>query len=520
MAVTQRKAEALAAVQAVVDPGNRFGSKRVLAAITSMGLEPEDIDGSRDADITVSSLIPDKKRVQVIAEERREVREGLLKARLHELTKLLENFSDTDERRYLRTRPGEGVRMVLADDVGDVTSLEGMGSYEELQKKVYDKIQAEQQRKANLLVSGFMMEKKRMDEADANIEALEQRLRDYRKAQEEASAARKKEALKEQEKRQANVRKAMKERADWEEKTYDNLMNRLTKARATRAKNYSKDTLAEKQADSEAKRQRCYDQAQEIQQQLLDKIESSQRSLEERLELRRQEVEEEMTRKREEGQAKFQERQVRIYAHTQDWVEKKLDAHAKFKEQCDTAIKGGKDFMKTRSKSTGDITKKAHDKWQSNYNKIMGQQNKDNDALMTKHQNAATRTEERMALKLKCGGDVHSFREIKHGTWGELQQRRYTELKNHRDAETMAGAIKAAELNAKAQAMKDGNAETRRRRQNIGRETLALNDNAKEGFLKIKAEPDEMKIRKVMQDLGFAMPKLPDEEDEEEGKAF
>ena len=64
--------------------------------------------------------------------------------------------------------------------------------------------------------------------------------------------------------------------------------------------------------------------------------------------------------------------------------------------------------------------------------------------------------------------------------------------------------------------------------------TKALNDRAKEGFIKIKAEPDERpgvapsqslkrsrsihnhpfvdrRIMKVMSDLGFRMPKLPDE---------
>lgn len=516
MNATQRKADALAAVQAAVDPTNRFGAKRILAALISMGLEPEDVDGSRDQNLTVSDLIPDKKRAQMIASERQEVREGLQKSRLHEISKLLENFTDIEERRYLRTRPGEGIRMVMAEDLPDAAELEGMGSYEEMQKKVYDKIQAEQQRKANLLVSGFLMEKKRMDEADANIEALEQRLREYRKAQADAIDNKRKENAKEQEKRQANVNKANRNRAEWEDKTYDNLMNRLNKARATRAKNYSKENLAAQQADSEAKRQRCYDQAQQIQQNLLDKIEHSQRTLEERLELRRQQVEEELTQKKEEGQARFQERQVRIYAHTQDWVDKKLEAHSNFKEQHDTAVKGGKQYMKDRSRSTGDLTKKAQDKWQSNYNKILKGQNSDNDALMTKHENARIRTEERMNLKLKCGGDVHSFREVKHKTWGELQQRRQTELQNHRDAETMALALKCAERNAKAQAQYEGDMETRRRRQNIGRETLALNDNAKAGFIKIKAEPDEMKIRKVLDELGFSMPKLPDEDEEKE----
>lgn len=128
---------------------------------------------------------------------------------------------------------------------------------------------------------------------------------------------------------------------------------------------------------------------------------------------------------------------------------------------------------------------------------------------------------ERLALKLKCANDIHSFREVKYKTWGELQRRRWEELQRSRDAQTQALVLKIAEGQAKEKAQEQGRAAIANRRQRIGADSLALNDRAKEGFIRIKAEPDERRIIKVMSDLGFEMPELPDEdEDEEDKKAF
>ncbi|CAJ1403832.1 unnamed protein product [Effrenium voratum] len=518
---SQKKNNVIAKIQAVVDPQNRHGMQRVLAAMTWLGLTPEDLDGSKDQNVEVSSKVPDPKQAQKIKEERVEVWEGLRKARLIEVERRLQFMSDDDARRVMRAKPGQGVRMVTEEDLPPVEALDGMQAFEEMRQKAFQKIQEEQQRKAALLASGFLMEKKRLDEADRKIAALEQRLKEYKKAQADAIEAQKKENAKAQEKRQAQVQKTARDRAKWEDETYEDLMSRIDKARSTRAKMYSKEGLKDTLELGVQRRQKCFDQALEREQALLASIEAASQTAEERLQVRRQEIEEECRQKAEQSQAKFQERQVRIYAQTQDWVDRKLEDHAKFKAHYKTCIKAGQDLQKARSKSAGEITKKAMEKWRANHTKIEASREKNNSDLLERQEQARQRTEERMALKLKCANDIHSYKEVKYKTWGELQRRRMQEIQQSRDAQTQALVIKIAEGQAKARAQDAGQMELKNQRARIGADTLALNDRAKEGFLKIKAEPDERRIIKVMSDLGFRMPKLPDQEDEEdEKKAF
>jgi len=59
-------------------------------------------------------------------------------------------------------------------------------------------------------------------------------------------------------------------------------------------------------------------------------------------------------------------------------------------------------------------------------------------------------------------------------------------------------------------------ANLRKCRQQIAKETLTFQDQAYEGFLKIQREPDANKVIAQMNALGFDMPTLPDEEDAEE----
>ncbi|CAE7225640.1 unnamed protein product [Symbiodinium sp. CCMP2456] len=517
-----KKKEVLQQIAALVDPQGLHGTRRVLAAMIWLGLEPEDLDGSKDQNVEVSAKVPDAERARRIKEERVGVWEGLKKARLIELEKRLQFMSEQDVRRCLRVKLGDGVRMVTDDDLPPVTALEGMGDFEELQARAFQKIKDEQARKAALLASGFLMEKKRLDEADAKIAALEQRLKDYKKAQADAIEARKKENAKAQEKRQQGIQNTAKKRAQWEDETYNNLVNRITKARDARAKSYSKEGMSNAIEIGIQRRQRCFDQALERENALLESIEAASRTAEERLQVRRQEIEDECRRKAEESQAKFQERQIKIYAQTQDWVEKKLEDHAQFKAHYKSRCQAGEDFMKARSKSAGEITKKAHEKWRANYNKVVAAQSQNNSNLLARQEAARVRAEETMALKLKCANDVHSFKEVKYKTWGELQRRRMEEIQKARDAQSQALVIKIAEGQAKARAREEGAMEVKNRRQRLGADTLALNDRAKEGFIKIKCEPDERRIIKVMSDLGFEMPRLPDEDEDEEGekKAF
>lgn len=518
---SQRKNNGLAKIQAIVDPQNRHSLQRVLAAMTWLGLKPEDLDGSQDEQIQVTDKVPDPNKAKKIAEEREEVWEGLRRARLVEVQRRLQFLSDDDARRVLKVKLGEGVRMVVDDDLPPVEKLDGMADFEEMRERAFQKIKDEQQRKAALLASGFLMEKKRLDEADRKIAALEQRLKEYKKAQADATAEKKKLADKKQEMIRSQVKKAADARARWEDDTYDDLMSRIDKARATRTKMYSKEGLKDTIEEGIKRRQKCFDQALEREAALLESIEESNRTAEERLQVRRQEQSEELQRKAEESRAKFQERQVRIYAQNQEWWDKKYEDHAKFQARFNSSVQAGQDFMKNRSKSAGALTKQAQTKWKANHDRIMATRAQNNSDLLARQEAARQRTEERLALKLKCANDIHSFREVKYKTWGELQRRRWEELQRSRDAQTQALVLKIAEGQAKAKAQEEGRAAIANRRQRIGADSLALNDREKEGFIRIKAEPDERRIIKVMSDLGFVMPKLPDEdEDEEDKKAF
>ncbi|CAK9108122.1 Uncharacterized protein SCF082_LOCUS50305 [Durusdinium trenchii] len=508
---SQRKNDTLAKIQGIVDPQNKHSLQKLLATMTWLGLKPEDLDPSKDEEVEVSHKVPDAEKARKIGNERSEVWEGLKRARLTEVQKRLQFLSDDDARRVLKVKLGEGVRPVLEEDLPPVECLDGMADFEAMRDKAFQKIKDEQQRKAALLASGFLMEKKRLDEADQKIAALEQRLKEYKKAQADAIAERKKENEKAQEMRRNNVKKAAEARARWEDDTYDDLMSRIDKARATRTKMYSKEGLKDTIEEGRRKRQRCFDQALEREAALLASIEEANRTAEERLQARREEIEAECERKAEESRVKFQERQIRIYVHTEEWVDKKLQDHAKFKARYDNSIQAGQDFMKARSKSAGDLCKQAEAKWKGNYARICAQREQNNSDLLARQEAARQRSEARAALKLKCANDIHSFREVKYKTWGELQKRRWEEIQRSRDAQTQALVFKIAEGQAKAKAQEKGRAEVAYQRQRIGADSLALNDRAKEGFIRIKAEPDERKIVKVMSELGFSMPKLADE---------
>eukprot|EP00439_Symbiodinium_sp_Y106_P086307 s615_g32.t1 len=505
-----KKKEALQQIAALVDPQGRHGPRRVLAAMIWLGLEPEDLDGSKDQNVEVSAKVPDAERARRIKEERVGVWEGLKKARLIELEKRLQFMSEQDVRRCLRVKLG-GFAAVTA-----FAWLFGCNTNHP---------------RAFATAIGHMQVARFQKIKDVNLQ-----VQLFAQLSADAIEARKKENAKAQDKRQQGIQNTAKKRAQWEDETYNNLVNRISQARAARAKSYSKEGMSNAIEIGIQRRQRCFDQALERENALLESIETANRTAEERLQVRRQEIEDECRRKAEESQAKFQERQIKIYAQTQDallilfawcyqsfgrskdWVEKKLEDHAQFKAHYKSRCQAGQDFMKARSKSAGEITKKAHEKWRANYNKVVAAQSQNNSNLLARQEAARVRAEETMALKLKCANDVHSFKEVKYKTWGELQRRRMEEIQKSRDAQSQALVIKIAEGQAKARAREEGAMEVKNRRQRLGADTLALNDRAKEGFIKIKCEPDERRIIKVMSDLGFEMPKLPDEDEDEDGE--
>merc|ERR1719401_645901 len=116
------------------------------------------------------------------------------------------------------------------------------------------------------------------------------------------------------------------------------------------------------------------------------------------------------------------------------------------------------------------------DKWRSNAERLKNEANESNDELMERHRMALERVQERKKQGLKCDADVHSFREQKYKTWGELQQRRWKELNESRDSHTQALTFEIAERVKKNQAQDAQKFEVDRRRQVISEDTLALQD--------------------------------------------
>merc|ERR1719401_2376598 len=129
----------------------------------------------------------------------------------------------------------------------------------------------------------------------------------------------------------------------------------------------------------------------------------------------------------------------------QEWAENKLKQHNKFVDNFNNTRTAGKDLLKQKSKSCGDIARKAKEKWKSSYDKLANERAESNAGLMEHHEQARIRCEERAKQKLKCDNDVFSFREYKYGTWGELQQKRNKEYKQAIDANTQALVFKIGE---------------------------------------------------------------------------
>lgn len=498
-----------------LDPSNKYGTRRVWAALRALGLEPEDIDPARE-EIVVNPSIPDPKRIQHVKDQRKEVWDGLRQARLKELKELLEGMPNDDVGRFEKC--GQGVRPVEADDLPSVDNLAGMGDFAAMQAAKYAKVKAEQQRKANALVTGFLTEKKRMEEAEAKIAAFEARQKELQKQKNLELKAKRAEAVKKQEKMQQQIQRAATERAAYEDKTEEKALEKLTNARATRTHTYSKEGLQAKIEAANAKRTQAAEQAAQQEADLLRSIEAKQVASAQRLAEDQERQAIELDNRRAETQASFQRKRMKIYEDEQEWIGNKLSGHAAFKDKFATAKSTYKGNLKFRSKSCSDISRKAHEKWKVNHDRILASTSAGNAALLEKHQKATDHVEYNNSLKLKCGVDVHEMREVKYNTWGELQRRRWDELQRSRDAHTQALVFEVAERQKKDQVQDGSNNEMKRRRQQIGKETLSLNDRATEAFIKMQSEPDEGKIRTMMLNLGFSMPKLPEEEEEEADK--
>jgi len=247
-------------------------------------------------------------------------------------------------------------------------------------------------------------------------------------------------------------------------------------------------------------------------------LEEKREALEDRLENTRQRVEEERAQKAADGQAKFQERQIRVHAHFQEWAENKLEAHKKFTDNFNNSRQQGIDNYNERAKNCKDTRTKAQQKFKSNFERLAKEKNDADGDLMARHEHARQHCEWLAEMRMKCDNDVFSFREYKDKTWGELVRKRQEEYKKAREAKTQALLIKIAEQNAIGEAKDEGKRELARRKQCITRELLVQKDLSEEGFRKIQCEGNEKKIIEVMTGLGFDMPKLPTAEDGEGGE--
>jgi hypothetical protein len=501
---------------------NKHGARKFWAAVKAQGLEPEDVDqaAAKDA-ITVHKNVP-AESAKKISDDRSKMWEDLRQSRLRAVESTLEGLSDDQVRRYWKCE--SGINPVSEKDLPAVDTLAGMDKFNDMQESHQRKVKAEQARKAMALGIDFLTEKKKREDADAKVAAFEKRIAEYKKEQEETWKQKRIASEKKAEKRTADAARAAAARREWEDETEAHLWDRFTGARARRTHNYSTDGMAAKLEANKQKRMAAFAQATELEHHMLNNLEDRRIACEERLEVRRQEVEANLAQQRANSQASFQKRQVMVHAKTTEWVENMLEAHGKFKQHVEDSRDAYKNNLKEKSKSTGDIRKKAFEKVRVGKERLKNSQDESNNALMERHAAADDRRRELNTMAFKNDNDIFTFREIKHNTFGELTKRRNTEIKKRFQAEKQALVYHLAEKHCTSNAQKHSTANLFKCRQQIAKESLTFMDNANEGFLKIQSEPDESKVIATMNALGFDMPKLPEKDEdageEEAGKAF
>jgi hypothetical protein len=214
----------------------------------------------------------------------------------------------------------------------------------------------------------------------------------------------------------------------------------------------------------------------------------------------------------------FQRKQLDLIHRKEEWAENKLKQHTEFTDKCKTAQQAAMTTIKERSKSTGDLTKKAQERARANNEKLRVERESSGAATLERHAKASEHVASLKELGLKCGVDVHTNKEAK-GIMKELQTLRVQELRRKRDAQMQATLVRLAEHQKRSSMLGADREQLWHTQQKVMKDSLTLADNAREGFLKIMCTSDEGKIRQVMGSLGFEMPRLPveDEAQEEEG---
>jgi hypothetical protein len=154
-----------------LDPEQKSNTTALAASLKSLGLHHSEISkGSKS--ITLHARVPAGNQ-QHIREQREEVWEGLRQSRVKEVSKQLQNLNERDVRR-LNQVDCEGIRAVdWSRDVPPVGSLGDMADFDKMMEAKNAAARVEQQRKATKLATDFLHEKKRMEDADAKLAALE-----------------------------------------------------------------------------------------------------------------------------------------------------------------------------------------------------------------------------------------------------------------------------------------------------------------------------------------------------------
>lgn len=424
-------------------------------------------------------------------------------------------MDEDDARRFAKS--GGGIRQLKASDVPDVDALDGAEEIEAAQQRMMEKIQKAAERKGNAICTDFLTAKKRADEADAKVEAVQQRQREFKKEQAAMWKAKRIELQKGEEKRQAQASKAAEERAKYEDELEVKAAEKLRAARERRAQRYSTENMKEQFEKSVAKREAGFNNAIEQQARTLARIEAKQEATAESLARNRAVIAEDLEEKRRAAQENFQKKQIVVLANEQKRQETVDTNHSAFMQKfCESKFRG-RDEIKQKSKSTGALHKKATDKATANYIKVEADRSNFHEDLLGKHEAGATRVATyTKPMKFKCGNDVFTNIEVKEKTFGDLQQRRWKELKTAQESQSQALCIKIAERQA-LQAVKDTAAEeVKRKRTEAAKNTLKYSNEASEVFLRIQSEPNVSRIAKAMEGLGFKMPVVGGAETEEE----
>jgi len=494
-------------VMSLKELANTYGPARLNAGLRALGIDREDVDPAC-AILEVSSKVP-AANVDKIRQRRISVYAGLREARLKELRDKLDTLSDADVGRFMRVGP-EGVRPIQADDLPEIENMGGnMAAFRDQIDRQKQRTEENQQKKADRLVCDFLTEKKRMDDADKKDKAFDERMKEYASTQAKALKEKKGLLQKQAEKRQVGAARAAEQRLEYEKKSEEKGLLKMEEANARRTKIYSKENLADKAYESQQRRDRAYDTAQQYEEDMLIRMEYKNECLEDRLLQRKEDQDEAIAQKVKDAQEKFWTRQKAIHKMRQDWEESKEAEHLAFMSRCKEHKDRGCKTLKDRSKSCSDVLKKATTKWQTTSDALALKKSNSNTNLMQRHTIAEGYRAAQLPLRLKNGYDVHSFRENKYLTWGELHGRKHEALQRRQEAHAQALVLKIAEHNAEAAVKRMELEDIRRQRQRVSKETLRTVDLAREAFVKIQAEGDERKIEKTMNSVGLKMPTLP-----------